>query len=787
MKTYLKQIFKYSKKTLIIIISFIFTNALFSQASSISGTIKDEDGNALVGAIVTLLPSNLNTNTDERGAFNFNNLNYNTYNLTVKYLDFEEVNEKVEINSDQPYILSINLNTIKKELKEVTITANKKHNPTELNKMDVDLKDMPVTIHSVDLKVIEQRGAIDLGDAMKNVTGVRTRNTYGGFQHFQIRGMEQFVLLIDGVRDERHNIKQSAPTTNLAAVEGIDVLKGPSSVMFGHSALGGIINIRRKQPTDNFKGNFSATYGSFDTKNMSVGAGGPISEKLSFRADLGTGQSVGFRGLGSKYTNGYFSLKYKPAKKHTLQFNIQGNDDFYSTDTGIPVLADGTLVKGMDPKTRYNDPQDFLKNKRIDLQLKYVYKINDKFSISNLASYYIDDINYFSTEELTINATKDSLKRSFPFYFNHQTKPFQNQLEFNGAYNIGNLKNKFVIGHSLSILDRKTYRGNITGPGKNTTISITNPVLNQGAIFITDNRYQAKMETVNGVFLQNWFDISKKWKALAAIRVDMFSGEYYTDQTDANRNVSVDGEKSNLNITNPTYRLGLVYKPIESISTYASYSTYFKPTRTVAADGSMFDPEQGFQAEVGFRYEHKSLLSINVAGFSLARTNILQSLPGGQFKNIGTGTSKGAELDINGNITNEFSVKLGYTYAFTNIENNSDDAFVNVNAGKRLSFAPEHLFNSWLVYEFSKGKLNGFGFGAGVNYTSDNFTDPTNTYKLPAYYTLESAMWYKFNRFEIRVNGNNLTNTFYYRDAIFDNQFFMGATRNFSATFSAKF
>jgi len=787
MKTYLYNINKYSKKIFILIISFLFTNSLFSQTSSINGTIKGKDGKALVGAVVILSPQNLTTISSRKGEFNFQNLPYEVYNLTVQYPGLEELNEKVEINSEQPYQISFSFIHNIKDLDEVIVFAERKHNPTELNKMDVELKDMPVTIHSVDLKVLEQRGAIDLGDAMKNVTGVRTRNTYGGFQHFHIRGMEQFVLLIDGVRDERHNISQSAPTTNLAAVEGIDVLKGPSSVMFGHSALGGIINIRRKQPTDYFKGDFAATYGSFDTKNMSVGAGGPISKNLSFRTDLGTGQSSGFRGLGSKYTNGYFSLKYTPAKKHTLQFNIQGNDDFYSTDAGVPVLQDGTLVNGMDAKTRYNDPQDFLKNKRIDLQLKYVYKINDRFKISNIASYYIDDINYFSTEELSINASRDSLKRSFPFYFNHQTKPFQNQLEFSGDYNIGKFKNKFVIGHSLSILDRKTFRGNITGPGKNTTISITNPVLNQGAMFITDNRYQARMETVNGVFAQNWFDISKKLKALAAIRVDMFSGEYYTNQTDANRNVTVEGTKSNLNITNPTYRLGLVYKPVEPISTYASYSTYFKPTRTVAADGSMFDPEQGFQAEVGFRYEYKSLLSLNIAGFSLARTNILQSLPGGQFKNIGTGTSKGAELDINGNITNEFSIKLGYTYAFTNIANNSDNAFVNVNAGKRLSFAPNHLFNSWLVYELSNGILNGFGIGAGVNYTSENFTDPTNTYKLPAYYTLESAMWYKFNRYEIRVNGNNLTNTFYYRDAIFNNQFFMGATRNFSATFLAKF
>lgn len=71
-----------------------------------------------------------------------------------------------------------------------------------------------------------------------------------------------------------------------------------------------------------------------------AGVGGAITEKLSFRTDFGVGSSEGFRGLGYSYTNGYLSLRYKPTKKHTLQFNIQANDDFYSTDTGIPVLPE---------------------------------------------------------------------------------------------------------------------------------------------------------------------------------------------------------------------------------------------------------------------------------------------------------------------------------------------------------------------------------------------------------------------------------------------------------------
>lgn len=764
---------------------------IISSAQSgyfINGTVFDEDSIPITGATVKILQTTDGAITDNDGKFELKNLSNGKYTLEVSFVGYSNAQIDVAINNQSVTDLTITLKSYAKRLSQVTITSNRKREELQtINKMDVDLKDLPVTVHSIDRKIIDQKGAIALEDAMKNVTGVRTRNTYGGFQHFHIRGMEQFVLLVDGVRDERHNISQSAPSTNLAAVEGIDVLKGPSSVMFGHSALGGIINVRRRQPTQVFKANFQSSYGSFNTRNIMAGAGGAITDKLSFRADFGVGNSDGFRGLGNNYTNAYLSLKYKPAKKHTIQFNVQANKDFYSTDTGIPLLADGSMAQGMNPLTRYNDPQDFLKNKRTDLQLIYQYQISDKLKLTNLTSYFIDDINYFSTEELTFNATQDSLVRSFPFYFNHQTKPIQNQLELSGEYKIGSIQNKFVVGHSISVLDRKTFRGNITGPGKKTTVSVVNPVLNQGAMFIEDNRYIARMETVNGFFGQNWFNFSEKFKALVAVRVDVFNGDYFTNQVDKDRNITSKGDVSKLNIVAPTYRGGLVYQPIKSVSIYSSYNTYFKPTRTVAPNGDMFDPETGYQGELGVRYENDDKISVNIAGFSLARTNILQGVPGGGFENIGTGTSNGFELEVNYNPIKDLSVRAGYSFAHTEIQENKGDIAPNPNAGKRLPFAPQHLVHSWLSYEASATKLKGLGVGLGVNYTSDNYTTNENTIKLDAYYLLDAALWYRFNKYELKFNLNNLTDQFYYRDAIFGNQVFVGPSRNFMVTFKADF
>lgn len=179
--------------------------------------------------------------------------------------------------------------------------------------------------------------------------------------------------------------------------------------------------------------------------------------------------------------------------------------------------------------------------------------------------------------------------------------------------------------------------------------------------------------------------------------------------------------------------------------------------------------------------------SANVAAFSLARTNILQGIPGGEFQNIGTGTSNGFELEFNYNPIQDLSVRTGYSFAQTEILQNKGDLAPNPSAGNRLPFAPQHLVHSWVYYEASTSKLKGLGIDLGANYTSDNYTTSANTLKLDAYYVLDAAVWYRFNKYGIKFNINNVTDQFYYRDAIFGNQFFVGQSRNFLMSFRADF
>lgn len=663
-------------------------------------------------------------------------------------------------------------------LSEVTVSGAHRNAFSGINKIDVPLRDMPLTTSAVSARTIEQRGIDDLQEAMKNTTGVRANNTYGGFQHFTIRGFSNFVLMVDGVRDERHNISTSAPNTNLANVESVEVLKGPASVLFGHSALGGIINIARKRPSADFKADFSVAYGSFNTRRIRAGAGGPINDKLRYRIDFGMSDTDGYRHSGSNTNNGYLALEYTPTERDVFYLTIGANKDIYDTDTGLPMLEGSRLAPGMDRGTRYNDPADFLKHTRYDYQLKYVHRFNSGLTLSDQLSYYDDNIDYFSTEELSFNTTLDSLNRSFPFYFNHLTKPLQNQLELTYEFDTKGISHKLLAGYSLSLLDRKTYNGDVFGPGKNATVAVRNPILNQGYIDFKDTYYRATMENVHGIYVQDWIKISEKLKGLIGLRYDIFRGTYYTDQVDTDRHVTSQGPESKISKSALTYRAGLVYQPVEVLSVYGSYSTYFKPARRVAPNGETFDPETGYQGEVGSRLEMSAKWTANLAFYYMRKNNQLEALPGGIYKRIGSAESKGFEAEVNGSLARGLDVTAGYTFSKAKYLP-FDGAELNPVAGKQVAFAPANMVNVWLNYEVQNGAWKGASLGAGVNYMDETFTNSTNTFVMPAYTVADLALGYRIGRVGIRLNINNLFNEWYYANAIYANQFSPGTTRNF--------
>jgi len=225
----------------------------------------------------------------------------------------------------------------------------------------------------------------------------------------------------------------------------------------------------------------------------------------------------------------------------------------------------------------------------------------------------------------------------------------------------------------------------------------------------------------------------------------------------------------------------LVYQPLEKLSFYSGYSTYFKPSRRITGDGQVFDPETGFQAEVGSRIFLNTYMTMTLSGYYLRKNNIVENLGNNIFRQVGSADSQGLEIEVNAAPAKGLSLNAGYAYNDIRIRDfEGNDA--NPLAGNRIRYTPDHLANVWANYQLSKGTLKGFGLSAGIYHTGKNYTTASNDYALPAYTLLDGSIFYHFGHGEIRFNLNNITNEVYFRDAIFGSQFFPGATRNYLLT-----
>jgi len=538
---------------------------------------------------------------------------------------------------------------------EVLGTPQKK---VEIGKLNVPLQYLPMSVSTVSYKDLEMRGITNIEDAVKFLPGVRMNTSYGAFQTLYVRGMTYTPIMIDGVRDERTMIN-SYPFSDLTNVESMELLKGPASVLYGHSVLGGVLNIVRKSPTPETVVNMKMSYGSWNNRQATMDFGGKLAGPVNYRANFNYGDQDGWRDTGNKRFSGYLALGADIDA--TSKIDVRGgfHRDWYGTDAGLPPVmmadvynADGTLylkageeIPGLINNKRYNNESDFLKNNGWDISGKYEKKFSESLKLTNYLSYKYDDINYLGTEELSYlysmdpvykhyidmgdykrYTNLDSVQLTYPLRFSHIAKTLGNQLELSGDFYTGNIKHNFMGGYSFSQMFRNSYTGynnapqkdkfnseyDIYGPGIHSIIAVNNPQ-SMGYMKSKFSKAIVTKDYSHGIYFQDLIELHEKFKLLLAGRYDFYKymrANYLNESTgvidyrlpvyDGVRKYHKDDQLNYSIATNSafTYRAGMVFLPIPELSIYASAASYFRPDRTFPTANTIYVDKKGEDIEI---------------------------------------------------------------------------------------------------------------------------------------------------------------------------------------------
>ncbi|MEX6689555.1 TonB-dependent receptor [Danxiaibacter flavus] len=748
---------------LLLLPSYVFSN---ENNGTIRGTVSTSDGMPAAFVSVRIENSGKGDITDDQGNFEIKKLSPGNCILRFSLLGYVDSTINVHIKQNETTFITVQLDQTYAELKKITVVANldSKHveiKPSESLRLNLPLNEIPQNIAVVTHQTMADQGLLSTTEATRNVSGVEKIN--GGLNDYSliIRGTDAtYNVVRNGVGNFWWNQQEDA-----AMLEKIELIKGPAGFMMSEAEPGGIVNIVTKQPSKESISNINVGFGSYNMIRLTADIGGTFSKssKFSYRFNAGVHrQNRSFQfGTASRYFV-CAAVKYDLTKKisFTAEYNLMkaetkgNNTDLPSIDGKMLMLPRNFAVA--DASTDKVAPSD----NYFRIHFKHIF--NDNWQL-NAQLAYIDGsyIFHWLQTDPSLQVTNDTLYR----YVNHEEwRNFSKVAQF---FFDGKFKTTAKIEHKL-LLGIDCYSAGTDDQIKDTYgqkkfgLYIPRPqyylpVDSLRNTQFSDTFYQKVRFNNVTIYLQDHIKIAEKLVITLA--------GHFTHATFYDTGTSVpDYQKNNIyNVVTP--RMGLTWLFTKDISIYAMYDQSFAPEIAPVYNHTPLRPLTGSDIEAGMKaYFFDKKLNINFSVFQITKNNTLSADPAHPGFNIQTGqvTSKGIEVDINGNITHSLTIAGNYAYTDARITKDSSGL-----VGLRIFGTPDHYANLWLKYIVLHHKSGGLSFAIGYQHMGKRSAvdpgwasgDPVNY--LPVYNLFDAALSYSINRFNICLNVYNLTNTDY--------------------------
>jgi iron complex outermembrane recepter protein len=732
-----------------------FAVSAFAQGSSVTGRVVDPQGAAVAGVDVVLAPatgSARSTRSRADGTFTIDGVPAGTYTVRVEASGFMPFAESVTVGASAA---TVNIGLQVAGIVEGVTVQGALLGTANTGKTTVPVRDLPLTVNGVSSAVIAEQGVNDLVSALKNVSGVYPFTTYGVYEYYSFRGFLSSVQLVDGIRNEGNRIN-----TQLTNIERVEVLKGPSSALYGGSALGATVNLIRKKPSAAPAYDAVAAFGNWKTGRGAFGATGRVGgrDNTLYRFDIGGEGREGYRHDEAKRLTITPSLAWRIGANNQVNVYYTLNRDQFGGDAGLPLVDTSLETVTEDnipdvPRDRnYRTPFDEATSFDQNIQVAYARQFNGSLGFRNTLSFRRFNDKYLLSEEVDFFAP--STVDRYYLYFNHHRRPLMNVAELT-AHTRKGIEQDFVFGW-----ESQRYHNYTTLPDEDffsaESIDAFNPVETQREPSIVITRQNVFTNTTNAFYGQDHLTLSSKVKLLLGGRADIYRRNSHSDAIEGG-DVTEEGPITRRKTNALTGRAGLVVQPVPAVDLYGSYATSFTPLTQAQPDGRTLEPEKGEQWEFGQRFRMvKDRMQLNTSIYRLTRQNVAFRRTGNVFVQAGEVESKGFEADLETVPSANWRLNLGY--AFTAAQFNDFEVSPGVNLrGNTPSYAPRHTFNVWAGYEWPSG----FGVSGGARVMDSVFVDQDNTFAVDSYGLLNLAARYRKGPIEYSLNVNNATDTKY--------------------------
>ena len=609
----------------------------------------------------------------------------------------------------------------------------------------------PASIEIIPGVTIQERGQTSVVDAVtQNATGFTSTASPGnGWTQLSARGFggnNSVMQLFDGTRLYVGSGTVTFPFDTWSA-ERIEVLHGPASVLYGEGAIGGVINIVPKKPTDYFTAEGEVAYGTDNTKRFGVGAGGPMTNQLSYRMDARGTQSDGWLDQEGDFSKLALSgaVTYKPTSD--LRFTLS-ND--YGDQSPMRYL--GTpLINGSIPDlirfTNFNVRDSELDFRDNWTQLKTEWAPSDWFSVRNVAYRLTSKRHWKEAERYTYNGATGMVDLGDFLEIYHDQEQIGNRFDATLRANLGGgVKNEFVAGfdvNRITFMHANNYNG-VGGGVQFNDLASVDPFDFVPVSFINTIGTSPSFETTTNqyaLFAEDRLSLTPELTLVAGIRFD--HPEIERERLSNNTAASQQPYETSFSAT--TWRVGAVYSPIRDLAFYAQYATGADPASgddsllSLSNAGSRLVLTTGRQIEIGAKQSFwGGRGEWTLAGYDIEKQNVKSADPNQPLivRQVGQQSSRGVEAAVALQLTDTLRYEGNVALLQARY-----DQFISEGedySGNRSNNVPEQVVNNWLSWAF----LPQWEAHLGVRWVGDMYGNDANTYKRPAFTVVNLGLDY---------------------------------------------
>lgn len=751
-------------KTQFILVScflILSTVTVFAQQNfgKIKGQVTTSDGELAIGVNIILKNSKYGTVSNEDGNFEFNRIKPNTYILQVSLTGYETLEKEVLVTENKTTTLDLQLKVSNKELKEVVINGKKSivsKKTDYVARMPISNLENPQVYSVIHKELLQEQVAVNIETAIRNSPGAVPVSFPSGGVAITFRGFSTGINARNGMETA-----SGRSSVDLANVERIEILKGPSGTLFGSSisSYGGVVNLVTKKPFEKTATEISYTAGSFNLNRLTADVNTPLNKEKTvlFRVNLAYNNEKSFLDYGFNKTIAVSpSLTYKASDKLTFNIDaelINSNNTrrTYNTYGATSGITNPAALQLDYKKTLFHDDND-AKTSGNKIFAQAEYEISENWKSTTLFSFVGENVERSYQTYAVWSSPTQATRRvgNWGPIDNNYTNIQEN---INGQFATGSIKHKFLAGINYRLNESKFSSGiaNFDNIDLATGYTIFRRKTAEAAIN-QNSSVAANQETIS-IYASDVINFTDRLSAMLSLRLDNFERKKI-------------GTTEGYHQTALSPKLGLVYQLVkDQVSVFGNYMNGFQNFAPVNQPSSglqfVIDPVYAKQWEAGIKAEtFNKKLSATVSYYDITidnATRLLQNLDTAQdAKQV----SKGVDFELIANPISGLNIIAGYAYNDNRIVKTSSTETINID-GNKAAGAPANVANFWTTYTF-QNKLKGLGTGFGVNFVDKSFFLTDNIVYMPAYRTYNATVFYDQPTWRVGVKLNNLTNEKYW-------------------------